>query len=116
MKETTDFVNAKTGEILGSIDTFLDVLTDPTETNLAIKIATRLVGFGCAPENYNKPIIVMATRDFEDGKTIRVTATFEQLLDGYVEDKEEESEEEEEENEEEEEENEEEEEGNEEND
>lgn len=76
MKETTDFVNAETGEVLGSIDTFLDILSDPIQTKLAITIATYLVGYGCAPENYNKPIIVISTRDYENGKTTQVTATY----------------------------------------
>lgn len=92
MKETTDFVNAETGEVLGSIDTYLDVLSDPTEINLAIKIAIRLVGFGCAPENYDRPIIVIATRDFEDGDSMQVTAAFEHLL-AYTEDEDEDKEE-----------------------
>ena len=102
MKETTNFVNAETGEVLGSINTFLDVLNDPMEYQLARDVATHLVRFGCAPENYDKPIIVMANRDFEDGKTIQVTATFKQLLD-YTAGEEEENEDEEEEEEEEEE-------------
>ena len=98
MKQTTNFVSAETGEVLGSVNAFLDVLNDPTDYQLARDMATRLVGFGSAPENYNKPIIVMATRDFEDGRTIQVTTTFKQLL---GQDEEEENEEEEEENEEE---------------
>lgn len=80
MKQTTNFVNAETGEVLGSINAFLDVLNDPTDYQLARDMATRLVSFGSALENYNKPIIVIATRDFEDGRTIQVTATFKQLL------------------------------------
>lgn len=93
MKQTTDFVNAETGEVLGSINAFLDVLINPIDYQLAHDMATHLVSFGCAPENYNKPIIVMATRDFEDGRTIQVTATFKQLL-GQDEEEEEEDKEE----------------------
>ena len=79
MKQTTNFVNAETGEILGFINDFLDVLNDPTDSRLAFDIATRLLSLECAPENYDK-LIVMATCDFEDGEIIQATATFRQLL------------------------------------
>ena len=102
-KQTTNFVNTETGEVLGSINAFLNVLDNPNDYQLARDMATRLVGLECTG-NYNKPIIVIATREFEDGKTIQVTATFKQLLD-YTpgEEEEEENEEEEEEDKEEEE-------------
>lgn len=94
-KQTTNFVNTETGEVLGSINAFLNVLDNPNDYKLAHDIAARLVGLECTG-NYNKPIIVIATRDFKEGKTLQVTATFKQLL-GYTEDEEEENEEEEEE-------------------
>ena len=97
-RRITDFVNAETGEVLGSIDTFLDVLHNRDDINLATDIATRLVGYMCAPENYNKPIIVTSTIDYGDGKTMKVTATFEHLL-GWTEDEEDEEAEEDEEDE-----------------
>lgn len=78
-KQITNFVNAETGEVLGSIDTFLDVLHNRDDMNLAGDIATRLVKYMCAPENYNKPIIVTSTIDYGDGKTMKVTATFKHL-------------------------------------
>lgn len=94
-KQTTNFVNTETGEVLGSINAFLNVLDNPNDYQLARDMATCLVRLECTG-NYNKPIIVIATRDFEDGRTLQVTATFKQLL-GYTEDEEEENEEEEEE-------------------
>lgn len=81
IKRTTEFVNAETGEVLGSIDTFLDVFDGNSgEAKLATAIATHLVGYGCAPENCNKPIIVIATLDYGDGKATQVRATFKNLL------------------------------------
>ena len=70
MKETTDFINAETGEVLYTIDKFLDTLICPEDIKQAIAIATGLVG----------SIIVISVYDYEDGTATCITATLKHLL------------------------------------
>ena len=89
MRLYIDFVNAETGEVLGSINTFLDISHNLDEIKLAKTISTYLVEFLRKAENYNSATMVVCTIDYENGKTMQVTVTSKDLLNEEEEDEEE---------------------------
>lgn len=75
MKETTDFINAETGEVLFSIDTFLDTLESHYDREMAVCLLDNNINF------YEYPfIVVVSTRDYESGSTLQIRTTLENLL------------------------------------
>jgi len=81
MKETTDFINAGTGEVLLSIDTFLDTLESHYDREMAVCLLDNNINF------YEYPfIVVVSTRDYESGSTLQIRTTLRNLLCGYDDD------------------------------
>lgn len=80
MRGTTDFVNAKTGELLRSIPIFLDTLGSTYDIRQAISNAGCAVGFESLQNVYKYPILVISTIYYDNGTNLQIKTTVESLL------------------------------------
>ena len=75
MKETTDFINAETGEVLLSIDTFLDTLESPHDREMAVRLGNNANFYKCP-----FIVVVVSTCDYDNGSTLQIRTTLKNLL------------------------------------